>query len=175
MIRPPLLALAVAFTLAACAEGAAPPTALAPGSPVLAKGGATVARSEVGFTIPAGTCGMTTNVTGTGVFQSVARVLENGGGKVRFAFNETAHGTATGEDGSTYVFSYTANYEVVEVLDPSGLPVVIDIVDHFNLLGQHGAPDSKVYFHGQFQYDGTLPLTPVGTPTVRGDLACDFF
>ena len=173
LLRPSYLALALTVMLAGCADTVAPPTApaLAPGGPDLAK--ATVTRSDVTFTLPAGSCGLTTTVTGTGVFQSVSKVTEIGGGEVRIAFSESAHGTAEGEDGSTYRFNYAANYTVVEVLDPSGLPVVIDVVDHFNLLGQNGASDVKVYLHGQFLFDGSLPLTPIGSPTIRGGVDCD--
>jgi hypothetical protein len=175
LVRRSYLALVFSVMLAGCADSVAPPTAPAPGNADLAKGsgGATVSRSEASFTILAGTCGLTTTVTGTGVFQSVGRVLETGKGEVRIAFSESAHGTATGDDGSRYRFNYAANYEVIEVLDPSGLPVVIDLVDHFNLLGQNGAPDVKVFLHGQFLFDGSLPLTPVGAPVIRGDVDCD--
>jgi hypothetical protein len=166
-------AIATSLALAACGDPVTPrpasPDALH--RPNLAAADRTT--SDVKFTIPAGQCGLTTTVTGSGVFQSVGRVSRTGAGKVRIAFHESAQGTATGEDGSQYRFNYSANYEVTEVLDPSGLPVVIDLVDHFNLLGQGGAPDIKVFLHGQFLFDGTLPLTPVGTPVIRGDLACD--
>ena len=173
LFRPSSFALAVAVMLAGCADSVAPPTApaLAPGGPDLAK--ATVTQSDVIFILEAGTCGLTTKVTGTGVFHSVARVSEIGGGEVRVTFSESAHGTATGEDGSRYRFNYAANYEVTEVLDPSGLPVVLDLVDHFNLVGQNGAPDVKVFLHGQFLFDGSLPLTPIGNPTIRGGVDCD--
>jgi hypothetical protein len=132
-----------------------------------------VARFPVSFTLPGGTCGLTTTVTGTGVLQSVSRVSEIRGGEVRIAFSETAHGTASGEDGSQYRFNYSANYEVTEILDPSGLPIVIDLVDNFELLGQGQAPNIKVFLHGQFLFDGTLPVTPIGDPIIRGGLACD--
>ena len=174
-LRTSYLALAVSVMLSGCTDSVAAPTAPAPGDPELAKSSnvTTVTRSDVKFTIPGGTCGPTTTITGTGVFQSVSRVSETGNGGLRVAFSESAHGTATGEDGSRYRFNYEANYQVIDVLDPSGLPVVIDLVDHFNLLGQDGAPDVKVFLKGQFLFDGSLPLTPIGDPTIRGDLACD--
>jgi hypothetical protein len=134
---------------------------------------AEVARFPVTFTLPGGSCGLTTTVTGTGFLQIVGRVSEIRAGEVRIVFSETAHGTATGEDGSQYRFNYTANYEVVEVLDPSGLPIVIDVVDTFNLLGQGQAPDIKVFLHGQFLFDGSPPVTPIGDPVIRGGAACD--
>ena len=175
LVRRSFLALAVSVMLAGCADSVPAPTAPAPGDSQLAKGSgvATVSQFDVTFTIPAGTCGLTTEVTGTGVFHSVNRVLPARSGEARIFFSESAHGTATGDDGSRYRFNYAANYEVLEVLDPSGFPLVMDLVDHFNLLGQNGAPDVKVYLHGQFLYDGTLPLTPIGAPVIRGDLDCD--
>ena len=91
-------------------------------------------------------------------------------GLALLAIHENAHGTATGADGSRYRFNYAANYTVE---DPTAFPLLLDLVDHFNLLGQGGAPNVKVYLRGQFLYDGTLPLTPVGDPVIRGDLNCD--
>jgi hypothetical protein len=134
---------------------------------------AEVARFPVTFILPGGTCGLTSTVTGTGVLQIVSRVSQIRAGEVRIAFSETAHGTATGEDGSQYRFNYSANYEVTEVLDPSGLPIVLDLVDTFTLLGQGQARDIKVFLHGQFLFDGTLPVTPIGDPVIRGGVACD--
>ena len=168
------LAVVAGSALAACADAVTPP-ATPPdplGSPNFASV-AEVARFPVTFNLPGGTCGLTTTVTGTGSLQSVSRISQIGAGEVRIAFSETAHGTATGADGSQYRFNYSANYEVTEVLDPSGLPVVIDLVDTFTLLGQGQAPDIKVFLHGQFLFDGTLPLTPIGDPVIRGGIACD--
>ena len=172
--RVSYLAVIAASALAACADpvtpSASPPDPFV--SPNFARV-AEVARFPVTFILPGGTCGLTTTVTGTGVLQIVSRVSQIRAGEVRIAFSETAHGTATGEDGSQYRFNYSANYEVTEVLDPSGLPVVIDLVDTFTLLGQGQAPDIKVFLHGQFLFDGTLPLTPIGDPVIRGGVACD--
>ena len=169
------LALAAAFALAGCADSTAPhaasPEAL--GRPNLAKGGADVTRFPITFTLAAGTCGLTTTVTGTGVYHVVSRVSETRAGGLRIAFSESSHGTATGADGSQYRFNYAANYKVIEVLDPSGLPIVIDVVDHFNLLGQGQTPDVKVFLKGLFLFTGTLPLIPIGDPVIRGGLTCD--
>ena len=177
LLRPSSLALAVTVMLAGCADSAAPPTApaRAPESAALAKGSgvANVSRFDVTFTIPAGTCGLTTTVTGTGVYQSLSRVQQTKDGEWRVGYTETAHGTATGEDGSRYRFNYAAAYKVLDVEEPGTFPMVLDLVDHFNLIGQGDAPDIKVYLHGQFLYEGTLPLTPIGAPVIRGDLACD--
>jgi hypothetical protein len=169
------LALAAAFALAGCADPAAPHTASseALGGPTLAQSAADRVRFDVTFTIPGGTCGLTTTVTGTGVFQVVSRVSQTRAGGLRIAFSESAHGTATGADGSQYRFNYAANYELIDVDDPTALPIVVDIVDHFNLLGQGRAPDVKVFLKGLFLFDGSVPLTPIGDAVIRGGLNCD--
>jgi hypothetical protein len=177
-IRPPtalLTSLVTAMTVAGCADTGpvAPNRELidAVGSATLAKGsgGADVMKVDVTFTMPGGTCGLTTTVTGTGVYNIVTRESEGPTGELILALNESAHGTATGADGSQYRFSYAANYS----FDPTTFPFLLDLVDHFNLLGQGGAPDVKVYLRGQFLFEGSLPLTPVGDPVIRGGLACD--
>ena len=139
------------------------------GPATLAKGGADVEKVDVTFTMPAGTCGLTTTVTATGVYNIVTRESRGPTGELRLYLNEAAHGTGTGADGSRYRFSYAANYS----FDPTTFPVVLDLIDHFNLLGQGGAPDVKVYLRGQFLFDGSLPLIPVGDPVIRGGVACD--
>ena len=166
------LALAAAFALAGCADPTAPhaasPDAL--GRPNLA---ADRVRFDVTFTIPGGTCGLTTTVTGTGVFQVVSRVSQTQAGGLRIAISQSAHGTATGADGSQYRFNYAANAKVIDVDDPTTLPIVLDLVDHFNLLGQGQTPDVKVFLKGLFLFDGSLPLIPIGDPVIRGGLTCD--
>jgi hypothetical protein len=172
--RPSHLALAAVLTLAGCADSASPPTAplRAPDSPALEKitNQTDISRFDVSFTIPAGTCGLTTTVTATGVYQALGRVSQTRAGESRIGISESAHGTATGEDGSKYRFNYVANYNILG--DPSTFPLTLDLVDHFNLIGQGGAPDIKVYLRGLFLYDG-LPLVPIGSPEIRGDLNCD--
>jgi hypothetical protein len=177
LLRPSFLALAITVMLAGCADGVAPPTA-----PALAAGGAdlakitnetSVSRFDVTFTLPAGSCGLTTTVTGTGVYLSQSRVSQTAAGEWRIGIHESASGTATGEDGSQYRFNYVANYRVLDVVEPFALPMVLDLVDHFNLLGQNGAPDIKVFLKGQFLFTGSLPVTPIGAPVIRGGLECD--
>ena len=170
--RSPLLAL-VALALAGCAEPTSP-RATVPNAPT----GANLAvvdnsKFPVTFSIPGGTCGLTSTVTATGVYHLLNRVSETPSGGLRIAFSETAHGTATGADGSQYRFNYAANYQVLDVDDPTTFPVVLDLVDHFNLIGQGQAPDVRVFLKGQFLFDGTLPLIPIGDPVIRGGLTCD--
>ena len=177
LIRPSYLALAVTVILAGCADSATPPTApaVAPGAANLEKGITnenTLSRFDVAFTIPAGSCGLTTTVTATGEYHSLTRLSQKDG-EWRVGIAESAHGTAAGEDGSQYRWNYAANYHVLDVVVPGSFPAILDLVDHFNLLGQNGAPDIKVYLHGQFLYNGTLPLTPIGDPVIRGGVECD--
>ena len=177
VLRPSYLALAVTVMLAGCDGGLVSPTAPArvPGGPDLARvtNETDVSRFDVTFTIPAGTCGLATTVTGSGVYHTVSRVSQTRAGEWRVAFSESAHGTATGEDGSRYRFNYAVNYRVLDVVEPGTLPMVFDLVDHFNLIGQDGAPDIKVFLHGQFLFTGTLPVTPIGDPVIRGGVECD--
>ena len=177
-IRPRIAlvtSLITAMTVAGCADtGPIAPNRDpidAVGSATLAKGsgGADVVKVDVTFTMPGGTCGLTTTITGTGVYNIVTRESEGPTGELILSLTESAHGTATGADGSRYRWNYVANYS----FDPTIFPVELDLIDHFNLLGQGGAPDVKVYLRGQFLFDGSLPLTPVGDPVIRGGVACD--
>jgi hypothetical protein len=163
-LRSPLLALGV-FALAACADPVAPRQARpnVPDGP----NAAVVVNSidPVTFTLPAGPpCGLTTTVTATGEFHTVIRVQSKSGVET-VTFSLSAHGTASGADGSQYVFNYANAQELVN-------PEVIDIVDHFNLLGQGKTPDLKVYLHGTFQ--AVPPFAPIGDPVIRGpSFSCD--
>ena len=168
-----LLAVLVAFAVAGCTDPTSPSAAVpnAPTRPSL--GVADNFTFPVSFSIPGGTCGLTSTVTATGVYHVVNRVSETRTGGLRISFTESAHGTATGADGSQYRFNYVANYNVIDVDDPTTLPIVLDLVDHFNLIGQGQAPDVKVFLKGQFLFDGTPPVIPIGDPVIRGGVECD--
>ena len=163
-LRSPLLALGV-FALAACADPVAPRPAVpnVPDDPSFAV--VQNSTDPVTFTLPAGPpCGLTTDVTGTGEFHTVVRVSQSKSGE-KVEFNLSARGTAVGEDGSRYVFNYANSQELVN-------PDVIDIVDHFNLIGQGNTPDLKVYLRGTFQ--STFPFGPIDDPVIRGpSFSCD--
>jgi hypothetical protein len=163
-LRTPLLALG-AVALAACADPVAPRPAVpnVPDDPSFAV--VQNSTDPVTFTLSAGPpCGLTTNVTGTGEFHTVIRVSQSKSGE-KVEFNLSARGTAVGEDGSRYVFNYANSQELVN-------PDVIDIVDHFNLIGQGKTPDLKVYLRGTFQ--STFPFGPIGDPVIRGpSFSCD--
>jgi len=170
-LRSPLIALGV-FALAACADPVAPRQAMpnVPDGPSLAV--VQNSTAPVTFTLPAGPlCGLTTDVTGTGEFHTVMRASQSKSGVWKVTFTQNAHGTASGADGSRYVFNYANSGEWVDPVDPTTLPPVIEIVDHFNLLGQGKTQDVKVYLRGKFTFPA---YEPFDNPVVRGpDIFCD--
>jgi hypothetical protein len=169
------LLLFTALTLTACTDpGPVAPNAArpdAPNSPSLAEasGVSDNLTIPVTFTIAGGTCGVASTVTGTGLFHIVARSTQSTNGAWHVSFSWSAHGTATGADGSSYRFNYAINAKSV---DPTGTDlVVIDLVDHFNLLGQGTTPDLKVYLNGSFTFPA---FEPIGNAVIRGPgIACD--
>jgi len=176
MNRTAHLALAAVLTLAGCADSGpvAPHPALADANaaPAQAKASAVTENfwTPVTFTIPGGTCGLTTTVTGSGLFHIVTRSTQSGNGAWHVSFSWSAHGTATGEEGSTYRFNYAINAKSVDPTGPDDL-VVIELIDHFNLLGQQGAPDLKIFLKGTFEYPA---FAPIGDAVLRGPgIFCD--
>ena len=171
-----VLLLFTALTLTACTDpGPVAPNAARPGapnSPTLAKASAASDNLTipVTFTIPGGTCGVASTVTGNGLFHIVARSTQSGNGAGHVSFSWSAHGTATGADGSSYRFNYAINAKSVDPTGPDDL-VTIVLVDHFNLLGQGKTPDLKVYLHGSFEFPA---FTPIGDAVIRGPgISCD--
>jgi hypothetical protein len=172
-LHTPLLALGV-FALAACADPVAPRRAT-PNAPDRANLARVVDNStfDVSFTIPGGTCGLTSTVTGSGVFHAVTHASQSKTGEWSVSFNWNASGTASGADGSRYRFNYAIAGKWIDPVSPTTLPVVIDIVDHFNLIGQGGTTDLRVFLKGTFLFDG-VTIVPVDNPVIRGaDLSCD--
>ena len=167
--------LFTALTLTACtdpgpvAPNAARPDASTSASLAKASGASDNLWIPVTFTIPGGTCGVASTVTGNGLFHIVARSTQSANGAWHVSFSWSAHGTATGADGSSYRFNYAINAKSV---DPTGTDlVVIDLVDHFNLLGQGTTPDLKIYINGTFTFPA---FEPIGNAVVRGpSIFCD--
>jgi len=167
--------LFTAVTLTACtdpgpvAPNAARPDASNSASLVQASGVSDNLWIPVTFTIPGGTCGVASTVTGDGLFHIVARSTQSANGAWHVSFSWSAHGTATGADGSSYRFNYAINAKSV---DPTGTDlIVIDLVDHFNLLGQGTTPDLKIYLNGTFTFPA---FEPIGNAVVRGPgIFCD--
>ena len=170
LLRAPLLALGV-FTLVACTDPVSPP-ATTPNVPNRASLAVVEnSTSTVQFTLPGALCGLPTDVTGTGVFHTVIRVSESKKGEWKVEFNLSAHGTASGTDGSTYVFNYANAQSFVDPVDPFTVPPVVHLVDHFNLLGQGKTPNLKVYLRGNFTSD---TFDPLDDAVVRGPaISCD--
>jgi hypothetical protein len=174
MTLPRALPLVVALTLTACADPMSP-RATTPNAPPRASfsGGVDNSTFAVSFTIPGGTCGLTTTVTGSGLFHAVNRASQSNTGEWTIAFNWDARGTASGADGSQYRFNYAIAGKWIDPVSPTTLPVVLDVVDHFNLIGQGQTRDLRVFLHGQFLFDG-VAFVPVNDPVIRGpDLSCD--
>jgi hypothetical protein len=170
LLRAPLVAVG-AFALVACADPVSPPSA-PPNVPQQA-GLAVVDNSTVPvqFTLSAALCDLPTDVTGSGVLHSVTRASQSATGEWKVVLNLSAHGTASGTDGSTYVFDYAGAQAWVDPVSPTTAPLVVDIVDHFNLLGQGRTPNVKVYLRGKFTFPA---FEPVDDPVVRGlDIFCD--
>jgi hypothetical protein len=169
------LLLFTAVTLTACTDpGPVAPNAArrdAPSSPSLAKAsGESDKWVPVTFTIPGGTCGLAATVNGTGLFHIVSRATQSGNGVWRVSFSWSAHGTATGADGSSYRFNYAINAKAVDPSGPDDI-VVIDLVDHFNLLGQGKTPDMKIFLKGTFTFPA---FEPIGNAVIRGPgIFCD--
>ena len=171
MLRPASLLALGAFALVGCAEPTSPHAT--PNGQTRANFAGVVDNStfDVTFSIPGGTCGLASTVTGTGVFHAVNRASQSTTGEWTIAFNWNAHGTASGADGSQYRFNYAVAGKWIDPVSPTTLPVVIDIVDHFNLLGQGKTPDVRVYLRGKFTFPA---FEPVDNPVVRGpDIFCD--
>jgi hypothetical protein len=163
----------VVLALAACTDPVSPrPVPNAATRPNLA-GVVDNSTFDVSFTIPGGTCGLASTVTGSGVFHALTHAAQSKTGEWTIAFNWDAHGTASGADGSQYRFNYAIAGKWIDPVSPTTLPVVIDIVDHFNLLGQGKTPDLRVFLKGKFLFDG-VTIVPVDNPVIRGpDLSCD--
>jgi hypothetical protein len=170
------LLLFTAVTLTACTDpGPVAPNAArpdAPNSPSLAtaSGVSDNLTIPVTFTIAGGTCGVASTVSGTGLFHIVARSTQTANGAWHVSFSWSAHGTATGADGSSYRFNYAINAKAVDPTGPDDI-VVIDLVDHFNLLGQGKTPDMKIFLKGTFTFPA---FEPIGNAVIRGPgIFCD--
>lgn len=171
-----VLLLFTAFTLTSCtdpgtvAPDAARPSASVSPSLATAAGASDNLTIPVSFTIPGGTCGVASTVTGNGLFHIVSRATQTGNGDWHVSFSWSAHGTATGADGSSYRFNYAINAKAVDATGPDDI-VVINLVDHFNLLGQGKTPDMKIYLNGTFTFPA---FVPIGNAVVRGPgIFCD--
>lgn len=146
------------------------PRAFAPASALSAKG---TNHFSVAFTfdMPAGTCGLATAVHGSGEYNFVETVSpgESNGTRVIAISLAHAHGSAIGDDGTRYSFSYQNNLRFFE-LPPGDLSATF--VDNFRLVGQGSAPNVVVTVQNTFTVheDGTFTFNLVQR---KGDFSCD--
>lgn len=123
------------------------------------------------FVMPAGTCGLTTTVHGSGEYEFVEtnHVRTPNGTRTIAISNVHAHGTALGDDGTRYNFSYENNSRFLSV-PPA--PLSITFVDNFHLSSRGGATNVGVTVQANFSVDANGNET--FTLKVRnGDFSCD--
>jgi hypothetical protein len=146
---------------------------------VAASDGATIETVPVSFVLTSATCSNLpsgTELTGSGTAKSITTTRTDGDGVVTVVNSTHAHGTATDQDGNTYVFNYSNEFRAT--LDGgvySGL-----MTDAFALAG-HGPADLNNGFVGHFVSDFssffTVPdvISSHGDPLdfVTGDVQCD--
>jgi hypothetical protein len=87
--------------------------ALSLGSLVAASEGATVETSPVSFVLTSATCSdlpSGTELTASGTQKSITRTRTDRDGVVTVLNSTHAHGTATDQDGNTYVFDYSNEF-----------------------------------------------------------------
>jgi hypothetical protein len=99
------------FVIAAVAVGI---SALVAGPAVAGGGGATTETFPVAFVVTSATCSQLpagTTVTGSGTEKSIT-VVKTTKGVTRIHNTSHANGTATDQDGNTYVFNYSNDFSV---------------------------------------------------------------
>ena len=89
--------------------------ALLPVPGAAAAGGATVERTPVSWELTSATCSNLpagATVEGSGTMKSITRTRTSAGGVTTIGNTTTATGTATDQDGNTYVFLYSNTFRV---------------------------------------------------------------
>ena len=137
-------------------------------------GGTAFSWSEpIEFTLSPEDCpNISTVINGSGTIHYVVRVTVTGNGKLKLSLTENSRGTASGLDGSQYVFNYASALRNIEP-DFESFPITIDIIDHFNLLGRNGAGNLSSWFKGTFILLDEETFVPQGSVQVRGNPSCD--
>jgi hypothetical protein len=123
------------------------------------------------FEMPAGTCGLTTTVHGSGDYEFVEsnRVGTPNGTRTIAISNVHAHGTAWGDDGTRYTFSYVNNGRW---LDVPPAPLSITFVDNFHLSSRGSGPNVGITVQGNFSVDVNGNET-FSLQQRHGDFSCD--
>jgi hypothetical protein len=179
--RPSPVLTSVALVAVALVTGCAGDEALGPpqplASPVFARAGtpqptgAELFVVPVEITLPAGRCGLTTTVTGSGELRTVVHTAQLDGRTLAVGFNSVATGTATGADGTRYRFHYTNMRHRVDFTGAP--PFEAHIVDSFTLIGQGRAPDVRAFFNQYFVVNADGTRTILRDVTVGDPAQCD--
>ena len=152
--------LASALVAGACGADAIPSE---PAAPSLAKtaGSPTTTRFTVPIstTMPENTCGLTTNVHLVGELTVTIHVTQTGTGRNIAHVQSSARGTAEGDDGSRYRWSYNQAVRVTDFIGapaPDNVPQIAYVTDHFRLSGLGGAPDVTAHILFGIQLDACV-------------------
>jgi hypothetical protein len=124
---------------------------------------------------PGTACGLAADVHLTGELTISIHVTTTGTGRRLAHVISSAHGTALGDDGSQYVWSYNQAVRVTDFTDPvpspGSTPQTSYVTDRFRLSGLRGAPDVTAHILFGIQLDAD------GNPTILRDrsrnAACD--
>src|SRR5262245_23302299 len=153
--------------------------ALGVGPAVAGGGGATAETFPVSFVITSATCSELpsgTTLTGSGTEKSIT-VVKTKNGVTRVHNTSHATGTATDQDGNTYVFDYSNSFNISDAGSPGVFSGIMN--DHFSLAG-NGPADLHNGFQAVFSTDFTTfasftPLKSQGDPIdfVTGTAHCD--
>jgi hypothetical protein len=128
-------------------------------SALAADGGATVEEFPVNFVMTSADCANLppgTTIVGSGTLKSITTVRTDSNGVTTVSNNTHANGTATDQDGNTYVFNYANDFRVSNADDPevfSGR-----MTDSFSLAGSGPAR-----LNNGFQAVFTTDFTTFGT------------
>jgi hypothetical protein len=126
--------------------------ALGAGPAVAGGGGATIDTFPVSFTMDSSTCSNLapgTTLTGSGTEKSIT-VSKTKGGVTRIHNTSHATGTATDQDGNTYVFNYSNDFNISDAGSPGVFSGIMN--DHFSLAG-NGPAELHNGFQGIFSTD----------------------
>jgi hypothetical protein len=136
--------------------------ALMAGPSVAGGNGATIDVFPVSFVITSATCSElppATTLTGSGTEKSIT-VVKTKNGVTRVHNTSHATGTATDQDGNTYVFDYSNSFNISDAGSPGVFSGIMN--DHFSLAG-NGPADLHNGFQAVFSTDFTTftSLTPL--------------
>jgi hypothetical protein len=143
----------------------------------LAAGGATVETFPVEFTLTAATCpnlAPGTEIDGTGTATSITTFRTDRNGATMVVNSTHASGTATDQDGNTYVFQYSNEFRVSDAGDPGVFTGLMS--DHFSLSGPGPATLNNGFVAKiGANFSSFDPINSHGDPLVfpAGTAACD--